>query len=95
MEHAAKEQLKRAKKEGIKAIRKLVDNRMYQDMGYGLLDVSNDVINRIMENEFNTIEEVDRFASNSEPWTAAILYRKTEDNLGEIATIEAFFFNIE
>ncbi|MCM0251881.1 hypothetical protein J8K84_13310 [Bacteroides fragilis] len=95
LEHAAKEQLKRAKKEGIKAIRKLVDNRMYQDMGYGLLDVSNDVINRIMENEFNTIEEVDRFASNSEPWTAAILYRKTEDNLGEIATIEAFFFNIE
>ena len=96
LDNAAKEQLNRAKKKGVEAVRILVKNRMYKDMGYKLLDVSNDVIDRLIGNEFETIEEVENAAFKNELWTAAILYRVTEDKLGDNkATIEAFFFNIK
>lgn len=93
--NAIKEQLDKEKKQGIGAVRKLVGNKMYENMGYNLLDVSKKVIDRIMANEFGTIEEVRSAANESTLWTASILYRKTEDNAGEIIVIEAFFFNIK
>lgn len=95
LDEAAKEQLKRAKKERMEAVRKLVSNRMYKEMGYKLLDVPKEVLDRVMENEFNSIEEVDNAIKENTTKTATILYRKTIDNAGEVTIIEAFFFNID
>lgn len=93
--NAAKEQLDRAKKQGIEAVRKLVGNNMYKNMGYHLLEVPNEIVGRVKANEFGTIEEVERAIKENQSKTATILYRKTENNAGESTTIEAFFFNIE
>lgn len=95
LDEAAKEQLKRAKKEGIKVVRKLVGNRMYEDMGYKLLDVPKEVVDRVIANEFSTIEEINNAVKENTTKTATILYRKTIDNAGEVTIIEAFFFNID
>lgn len=95
LDNVAKEQLKQAKKTGLEVVRKLVSNRMYEKMGYNLLQVSNDLINLVMANEFSTIEEVERSVDDNELKTTYILYRKAEDNVGEVTIIEALFFNLE
>lgn len=91
----AKKVLEDAKKVSIDAVKKVVNSNIHRKMGYDLIELSNDAVERVLSGKIKTEEEMVAAYNDIAPHICQVLYRIVENRAGyDIAVIETFFFKI-
>lgn len=95
MEKRAIQELDFAKKQGVKVVRKLINNPMYEKMRYSIESISELTVQRLLSREIKTEPEFIHAKHLDEEKNCEVLYKIAETRSDVILIIETFFFDID
>lgn len=94
LEEIAIKQLDLAKKQGVEAVKRMIQSPIYKKMEYRMGYVSDETVKRILNSEIKTETELINAIYSDKEKNCEILYRIVETRRDVILIIETLFFNL-